>query len=124
VGQGGGGLVLTTYHLCVGEGGQEGWWQETEGHPRIIRIAGKSQTICTWSDRASNYFVSGDDIKTGSDPSNTIFPGEKIVDEILIKLFMYYGTCKRNSLIADIFTEKSKLVLKVLLEIWYCTFVS
>jgi hypothetical protein len=74
----GGGLVLTSYHLCVGGGGrgrkggkEEG--QETKGHPRIIRIAGKSQTIHTWSDRASNYFVSGeDDIKPGSINSNTL----------------------------------------------------
>jgi hypothetical protein len=63
--------------VCGGRGeGRKGGkeeGQETKGHPRIIRIAGKSQTIHTWSDRASNYFVSGeDDIKPGSINSNTL----------------------------------------------------
>jgi hypothetical protein len=63
----GGGQFLTSYHLCGGE--------ERGGNKRssqIIRIAGKSQTIHTSSDRASNYFVPGeDDIKPGSIPGNT-----------------------------------------------------
>ncbi len=60
-----GGLVPTSYHLFVGGGGT--------GHPRIIRIAGKSQTIHNWSDRASNYFVSGeDDIRPGSISGATV----------------------------------------------------
>ncbi len=64
----GGGLVLTSYHLC-GRGERRGGGEETKGHPRIIRIAGKSQIIHTWSDRAPNYFVSGEDnIKPGSIP--------------------------------------------------------
>jgi hypothetical protein len=38
----------------------------------IIRIAGKSQIIHTWLDRASDQFVSGeDDIKPGSIPGDT-----------------------------------------------------
>jgi hypothetical protein len=53
-------------------GGEEGGGGGTKGHPRIIRIAEKSQTIDIWSDRASNYFVSGEDnIKTGSIPDDT-----------------------------------------------------
>ncbi len=44
--------------MCVGGvRGKEGGGEETKVHPRIIRIAGKSQTIHTWSDRA----VSGED---------------------------------------------------------------
>ncbi len=71
------GLVLTSYHLCVGgKEGRGGGGEETKGDPRIIRIAGKSQTIHTWSDRASNYLVSGeDDIMPGSIPGNTVSSG-------------------------------------------------
>ncbi len=63
--------------VCVWGGGRQrkegGGGQETKGHPRIIRIAGKTQTIHTWSDRASNYFLSGkDDIKLGSIPGDTV----------------------------------------------------
>ncbi len=69
----GGGLVLTSYHLWGGReergGGRKGG-EETEDHPRISKIAGKGQTIHPWSDRASNYFVSGeDDIKPRSIPA-------------------------------------------------------
>jgi hypothetical protein len=50
----------------------KGGGQETKGHPRIISIAVQGQTIHTWSDRASNYFVSGeDDMKPGSIPGDT-----------------------------------------------------
>jgi hypothetical protein len=43
--------------------------EETKGHHKIISIAFKGQTIDTWSDRASNYFVSGeDDTKPGLFP--------------------------------------------------------
>jgi hypothetical protein len=63
-----------SYHLCVG--GKEGGGEETKGNPRIIRIAGKSQTIHTRSDRAFNYLVSGeDDIMPGSIPANTVPSG-------------------------------------------------
>jgi hypothetical protein len=77
----GGGLVLSSHHLCGGEeggekkGGGRRRGEETEGHPRIIRIAWKSKTIHTWSDRASKYFVSVEDnIKPGSIPSDTLPP--------------------------------------------------
>ncbi len=44
-----------------------------KGHPRITSFAVQSQTIHTWSDRASNYFVSGEDnMKPGSIPGGTI----------------------------------------------------
>jgi hypothetical protein len=50
----------------------KGGGQETKGHPRIIAV--KGQTIQTWSERASNYFVSGvDDMKPGSIPGDTIY---------------------------------------------------
>jgi hypothetical protein len=46
-----------------GEGRKEGG-EDTKGHPRITSIAVQGQTIHTWPDRASHYFVSGeDDIK-------------------------------------------------------------
>jgi hypothetical protein len=58
-------VAISLPWVLMGVGRRGG--EETEGHPRIIRIAGKSQTIHTWSDRASNYFVSGEeDIKPGS----------------------------------------------------------
>jgi hypothetical protein len=49
--------------VCWGGGGRgkEGGGEETKGHPRIISIAVKGQTIHTWSDRASIYFVSEKD---------------------------------------------------------------
>jgi hypothetical protein len=49
--------------VCVGGGGGgvKGGGQETKGHPRITSFAVQGQTIHTWSDRASNYFVSGED---------------------------------------------------------------
>ncbi len=47
--------------------------KETKGYPRITSFAVQVQTIHTWSDRASNYFVSGeDDMKPGSIPGDTI----------------------------------------------------
>jgi hypothetical protein len=63
VGRGGAGSHFIS-PVCVGggeEGGKEGGEEETKGHPRIIRIAGKAQTIHTWPDRASNNFASGED---------------------------------------------------------------
>ncbi len=59
-----GGLVLTSYHLCVGGGGRKGGLkgggQETKGHPRITSFAGPDnshlvrqgfQLFCVWGRR-------------------------------------------------------------------------
>jgi hypothetical protein len=73
-----------------------GWGGGTEGHPRIIRIAGKSQTIHTWSDRASNYFVSGEDyIKPGSFPAiQSVY--EKAVRSIILRSSNNFNILKQQ----------------------------
>jgi hypothetical protein len=45
------------------------------GSKLVLSFAVQGQTSHTWSDRASNYFVSGeDDIRPGSIPGNTRSP--------------------------------------------------
>jgi hypothetical protein len=68
---GAGSYFISSVYVGVGKGGGRRRGRKQKVIPGLSGFAGKSQTIHTWSDRASNYFVSGeDDIKPGSIPSD------------------------------------------------------